>query len=134
MPCRFAPYIHVEAVDRNGDVIGSSKVVKTIPPVEQDQAPTKPDVAGNSGDFPDGVPEILHPNTDDLLLTMTNAILFILGFACCVVMVGAWRMFHGLRTRPWWRRQEGVRYEAIPLESHERDESRSRHKVRWVDE
>lgn len=121
-------------MNRDGDTIGTSKMVKTIAPVEQNSASQEPDIDHVPSEVTNEIPEIPDTRTDDRLMTVTNAILFVLGFACCVVVFGAARMLQGGQRKAWWRKRGEVKYEAIPLDSREQDERVSRPKVRWADE
>lgn len=92
----YARRVVIEALDRKGQPIGRSKLVQTIPPVEE-------------------------PETQKswIMASLTNPIsTFIAGFvACAVICAVVWGMV-GSGRQIWWR-SRGVKYEAAETEDRE---------------
>lgn len=96
---RFAPYVYVEAVNVDGDTIGTSNTVRTIPPVEQDVLSLDLSASGSK--------------------ITSNSFLFLLGFASCAIIFGvAWK-FLNFEGRSGQQRRRDHEYEAIPLDRSE---------------
>lgn len=98
------------AVDSDDNIIGKSLPVCTIPAVESDPNRTE---SGRICSICENLKESAQGNSG------TDVLIFLLGFASCVLVLGAAWLFELAKKWMGWERTERVQYEAIPLDDYE---------------